>query len=81
MKNGYIPKLISHDCHLYLCFNSKHLLDEPDEINKSREKCHKLLEKLKRQWKTKKNKKKKTNKLFVDTCEHEPICFMNVGEN
>jgi hypothetical protein len=78
VKNGYLPPLVSHACHVHKCIEHKHLLDETDAQNKARERCSKLLGELKRKWK-KKKKTKRTAKLFTDSCDHEPQCFVNVG--
>ena len=81
LKNGYLPPLVSHCCHVHNCFVDEHLLDEDDFTNKSRERCKNLLIELKKKLKAKQNKKKKRKTLFVADCPHEPKCFLKVGQH
>jgi hypothetical protein len=77
---GFLPNEISHRCHRRKCVEITHLLNETSNMNKSRNKCKRKLEKKKNIWKRKVRKVKQCYTLRLEECNHEPSCFLNIGK-
>ena len=79
LKHGYVPEETSHLCHRRYCIEETHLHDESGEINKSRNSCKKVLERMAKCWINQRSKGKRSCTLVCVHCEHEPKCFFKMG--
>ena len=77
---GFLPTEISHRCHRGKCVEITHLLNESSNMNKSRNKCKRKLEKKKNTWKRRVRRSKACYTLRLEECNHEPSCFLNIGK-